>query len=491
MDPKLLMDKRDQLSFEILSELNKSSNQPVDVNEIAANLGLSAYKLNSSLEYINNDLVELADTQNAHVIVISKGIWQSENLSNLIVQKIKLAYFNRSQLFPAFEHLMFYDEVLTPNQFLNQSYLSRAALYRNIKSAKSIIKKHLNLKEFGSAANLEFRYRLVLFQLYYNVYSGLEVPFPKLNDLINDLISDCEPYFDRPLRLSQEFKLSVFLRIWIMRHRNQKINTDSVVVIDKEDAKYPELFQKIKKTLGRKFALDHAEMGYLYGFLLAKQYIKQSNDHEINTNFPLASKLSDHFIDFIEKHHIIDAPMGPNLKDGLRADLLNVNLQLTSFYIEPTTFVRENSVKFFKKSYPSFDIVINRFLKTFEKNEGFTLDRSNQINLYYGYVFALINNIPAHSLTERVYIAVDFSQGDLYTDYVISSLDAFHHANIIIEEKVSANTDIYISDVFAQKLHLPQLTWEDPPTPSDWEDLGAMIESIRASKASALFKTYR
>lgn len=168
MDPKLLMDKRDQLSFEILSELNKSSNQPVDVNEIAANLGLSAYKLNSSLEYINNDLVELADTQNAHVIVISKGIWQSENLSNLIVQKIKLAYFNRSQLFPAFEYLMFYDEVLTPNQFLNQSYLSRAALYRNIKSAKSIIKKHLNLKEFGSAANLEFRYRLVLFQLYYN-----------------------------------------------------------------------------------------------------------------------------------------------------------------------------------------------------------------------------------------------------------------------------------------------------------------------------------
>lgn len=65
--------------------------------------------------------------------------------------------------------------------------------------------------------------------------------------------------------------------------------------------------------------------------------------------------------------------MGPNLKDELRVDLLNVNLQLTSFYIEPTTFVRENSVKFFKKSYPSFDIVINRFLKTFEKNEVFTL----------------------------------------------------------------------------------------------------------------------
>lgn len=55
---------------------------------------------------------------------------------------------------------------------------------------------------------------------------------------------------------------------------------------------------------------------------------------------------------------------------------------------------------------------------------------------------------------------------------------------------MSANTDIYISDVFAQKLHLPQLTWEDTPTPSDWEDLGAMIERIRASKASALFKTY-
>lgn len=64
-------------------------------------------------------------------------------------------------------------------------------------------------------------------------------------------------------------------------------------------------------------------------------------------------------------------------------------------------------------------------------------------------MFALINNIPAGLLKERVYVAVDFSQGDLYTEYVIKSLDAFHHANIIIETNISKDTDIFVWYLFA------------------------------------------
>ena len=127
------------------------------------------------------------------------------------------------------------------------------------------------------------------------------------------------------------------------------------------------------------------------------------------------------------KDYPITSTLDENTEESLRHDLINVNLQLTSFYIEPSTFVRENSIKFFGKTYPSFDILIHRFLQSIQTEHEITLDAPKWVNLYYGYMFALINNIPARLLKERVYVAVDFSQGDLYTEYVINLYDAFHH----------------------------------------------------------------
>lgn len=200
----------------------------------------------------------------------------------------------------------------------------------------------------------------------------------------------------------------------------------------------------------------------------------------------MATRLTDSLIQWI-KDYPITLSINPNIEETLRHDLINVNLQLTSFYIEPTTFVRENSIKFFGKTYPSFDILIHRFLQNIQKEYSLALDAPKWINLYYGYMFALINNIPAGLLKERVYVAVDFSQGDLYPEYVIKSLDAFHHANIIIETNISKDTDIFVSDIYSQSVKQPQLTWEDPPTPEDWTNLGDLIEKVRAKKAFALF----
>ncbi|TLQ03467.1 hypothetical protein FEZ51_09220 [Pediococcus stilesii] len=488
MDPQLLMDKGDRLAYEVVVLINRASGSPISTDQIMQELNISAYKLNAARSAISNDLSTITDGQ-AHIEEPEHNLWQAHGLSNLSIEQIKLIYIQRSALFTAFEYSMFYDNLMTPNQYLQETFVSRAAFYRNLKSIKPIINQHFSKKRSDSSDD-EFQNRLTLFQLYYNIYNGLDVPFANLNELVEQIIVACTPYLAHPLRLSQRFKLSTFLRVWIMRHRNQHYNQTMTVSISSSNTEYQDLFNQLTKVLGKKFQLDKFEMSYLYGFLLAKQYIKNTSIHELSTNFPLATAISTDLIEWLKAYQIMDE-FNTTVEKKLTQDLIDVNLQLTSFYIEPTTFVRENSINFFGKTYPSFDIIIQRFIGQLEARHHFQINDVNRINMYYGYMFALINNIPANVLKERVYIAVDFSQGDLYTQYVINSLDAFHHANIIIETEITSKTDIYISDVYSREINLKQLTWEDPPTPADWANLGAMIEQIRSKKAFALFNTTR
>lgn len=488
MEPQLLMDKQDRISFEVLLELKAASNEPVNMGSVLEALDLTPYLLKTAISNVNSDIAETFDTHDVGILTIENTLLQGQNISNLVIQRLKLLYISRSSLLPAFEYHMFFDKLLTPGQYAGKTWVSRAAFYRNVKNVKSILKKEFKVSN-KSLINNEFQCRLNLFQLYYDIYSGFNTPFSNLDDLVQDIINVCKPYFDRPLRLSEQFKFSIFLRIWILRHRNQGFNTDLTVRIETENKCYNELFHDLKKVMGTKFNLDQYEMSYLYGFLLAKQFITRDDAYEISENFPLASSLTTNFLKYFKASSVTDEPIDETTESALEKDLLNVNLQLTSFYIEPMTFIRKNSMKFFKKSYPSFDIVVNRFFNELKKQDNMqNLDEKNWTNLYYGYIFALINNIPAEVLSERVYVAVDFSQGDLYTNYVINSLQAFHHANIVIEDEVSRSTDIFISDIYSPQVSQPQLTWEDPPTPLDWEDLGSLIEELRAKKAFELFR---
>ena len=73
MDPILLMDKKDQLSFEILSLINRAADAPVNMDHVADKLEVSSYKLNAALSTINTDLRELAPQQNIHINELQKG----------------------------------------------------------------------------------------------------------------------------------------------------------------------------------------------------------------------------------------------------------------------------------------------------------------------------------------------------------------------------------------------------------------------------------
>jgi hypothetical protein len=486
MDPRTLLDEKDRTVLEALSFLERNHNKSNDIVVISKAVNSTPRQLVALLKGVNADLREIFPTDNIYVAEVKKSVWEVHNFSKLTLEQISLAFLRRSSMFMVFEYLVFYTDILSPHQYVQKRHVSRAVFYRRLKQAERLV-RHFLVEDIAEKPGSEFQNRLLLFQLYYSAFKGYGEPLPELDPLINAVIDVCEPFFSHALRTSQRAKLSIFLRIWIMPQRNKKINSLESIQVDENNQQYPKLFAGLKQALSRNFQLSDSEMNYLYGFLLAKQYVEPTSDAEITNNFPLAAAVSDDLINLIRDFQIMDH-FDPSVERRLRHDFTEVNLQLTSFYIEPMTFIRESSSKFFGKTYPSFDITIVRFMMQMDRRYNISLSPEDWVNVYYGYMFALINNVSKEEIKERVYVAIDFSQGDLYTQYVINSLDAFHHANIIVGSTVTKDTDIYVSDVYSSNVHLPQLIWEDPPTPEDWDDLGTLIEIARSGKAVQLFK---
>lgn len=203
----------------------------------------------------------------------------------------------------------------------------------------------------------------------------------------------------------------------------------------------------------------------------------------------MATKLAKGFIKQLTDKSVLTADTDI-MATGLYEQLLAVDLQFTTFYVEPTTFISPKQISFFKTLYPTFDLLIRNFLSTLKQRVSFELSERMVVNLYFSYMFCLINTIPTTNIKDRVFICVDFSEGALYTNYVIRSLQAFDHAHIVIQRQLTDETNIYISDFRSMAVTVPQIIWLDPPTSQDWSELADVILDIKRDQLSRLFPDY-
>ena len=84
----------------------------------------------------------------------------------------------------------------------------------------------------------------------------------------------------------------------------------------------------------------------------------------------------------------------------LENSLLSIHFQFATFYIEPTTFISPDQVQFFAELYPAFDVAVSHITKL-QRREDFNLTQKMAVNLYFSYMFALINAIPAELMRIR------------------------------------------------------------------------------------------
>lgn len=486
MDYTFLLSKNDYICFDILSRFTQQADQTLNKEELAQSLSLTNYQLNKYFEAINADLAFVSEDTPCYLDEPNKGMWQAFGLNSYVLQKITLVYLNRAPLFTALEYQFFYNNLYSKKEYVSANYMSSSVFYRSLDSLEAILKKHGFFQASSLYAGEEFTVRLHLFQLYYTLYNGVSEPFEPLNPLIKDMIAAVQAGLPDDLNPTQETKLSTFLRVWLLRMLDSNLIGDDQQLKITPTKSSQAMMQQLQKLLADQLLLTDDEFNYLYSFLIAQGYLGFDEMRELAANIPAVDELTKQFLAEMKSTSVL---LTTDLVDDsqLENSLLSIHFQFTTFYIEPTTFIDPDQVQFFAELYPAFDMAVSHNITKLQRREDLHLTQKMAVNLYFSYMFALINAIPPELMRDQVHICVDFSQGNLYTNYVIQSLSAFNHAHIIIDSHLTNDTDIYISDFHSKKVSQKQVIWQDPPTPVDWSNLADLILDTKRNKLPDLF----
>lgn len=141
------------------------------------------------------------------------------------------------------------NDLVTPKKYIPKAFSSRAVFYRQLTLVKQLLTDEFNNLTIQTGKDREFQIRLEIIELYEQIYKGLKEPFPELDPLISGIFDSLTPFFKHQLQHGEKFKLSIFLRIWILRHNNHKyVRFSAPHPLNVK--RYDKIYHVLKQTLG-------------------------------------------------------------------------------------------------------------------------------------------------------------------------------------------------------------------------------------------------
>lgn len=480
MNASALFNAEDRASYRILQAISNAANQTLSESTLQEQFGLTKYKLNKVFDGLNADLVAVSTETPSYLDDLEKGYWRAHHLTKVILQKLRVMYLKRSYEFTVFEYQFFFSARTPKSKYMKEHFISNAKFYE----ASAQLKNDL-ADDFLSPhepADTEFATRLALFQFYFVAYNGIASPFKELDETVAALIRTLEAQLDVALLPTQTTKLRFFLKIWLLRMMNGQ-HIEKVLPGALELPGANGRLDGIHKILPKQFGVTSAELDYLYAFLAIWHYLPPASETDLISaaRLPKAGRMTDEFLVLVQSRHILDGPGETDLSP-LRQALFGLHVQMVTFYLAPTTFIDDQQISFFANLYPGFDELILTFISQLAKRADPVLNRTMAVNLYFSYMFTLINYLPTEALRDKVYVCVDFAQGPIYTDYISRTLSSFDNAFIVVEHRLSKHTDVYLSDFSDPTLAIPQVTWANPPSPADWGELADLTVRVKQAK---------
>ena len=90
-------------------------------------------------------------------------------------------------------------------------------------------------------------------------------------------------------------------------------------------------------------------------------------------------------------------------------------------------------------------------------------------HLYYDLIFSLLENQSVLALEKPIYVTIDFSGGPQYNTFIKTNVAVFQYLNIVVEERITSRTDLYLSDFANATVKIKQIIWKNPPLEDDWQ----------------------
>ncbi|MDG2978144.1 hypothetical protein KNO77_08990, partial [Latilactobacillus curvatus] len=179
------------------------------------------------------------------------------------------------------------------------------------------------------------------------------------------------------------------------------------------------------------------------------------------------------------KHH---EPLQLNLSDS---PILGKLWKLCQRYYYDDNIVLDGffstNLSVFEENYYELYQGCLRFINTLEDEQLLKKVRHHKTFIMELIMIAL-NNLDFKMLVPKTTVTVNFSLGMSYNRFIESNLHALPFNNIQINNRYSAETDIYLSDVLSRQVSSDYIIWNSPPNAVDWEVFGNLVARIKEAK---------
>lgn len=475
-----LLEKEDSYLFRILRWLELKKNTYIHINELCEVFSISKFKAKQFI-YQLQELLEF-EGYNTTIFFYDSGEIEVNNLETLLVKKVLLQLAERSLVFKLYRSI--FEEEKSLSEFREMEFISKTKSYELKKELEQLVQHESWKIEKNTITGDELQLRKAAYAVYYEIFGGIKYPFELIiQEKVMRIIDEICSLFSIHLTKTNEIKLFYFLSVMSTRLENNHFINES----------YHETFQvevelisdnPLEKFYGTK---NHDLLTSEWKLLLLFMYTEEIL---INIEYPhfrfyfkeplmdVINKHTDEIFVAVRKDSLLDEEY-QELKEQFRKSILRTHLNLALFYYSLESFTLENSFFFFEETYPLVTRIVPEIINTTFKDR---LDNRAKVRIYYDYLFAFLRIVPVNLVEETIYVCVDFSQGFSYTTFIIEQILQFKNLNIEIQDRVTAKTELFISDLAVSTIGCKQIIWKKPPTSEDWKLFGDFIVEIKNRK---------
>lgn len=478
MELEFFLEDRERMKLSVLRYIEIKKDKNIILTELTSFIGISELRIKKVMDELNYELTQFETNPK----ILNDGIIiRPINIDYSIVKRLRLEYFKKAPTFLLFKS--FLEESMTVKEFSKKYYLALPTIYVRQRLIKNFLSTYGIKIKNGRLVGNEITLRNIIFSVYFEIYNGIELPFSKLIvQQIKSLTKYLSFLFHLKLSKTETVKLDLLIGILLCRLRN------GFYLSEEEDYFYSlkkfSAIDRIVKKISDLLLIKETKKGirevrYLLVFLKSIG-VEDISIHVKEIKFKDIDRTSRYISEKISSELNLKEDRN---KINFEKNLINLNRNHKIFDFILSSFNSDDQTNYFFEVYPNFSFAVAKALSIYKNDLRFG-DKTLVNQLFFEYVFLLINDYPLAEVP--VYVCVDFSLGKLYSNFIQNQIKGFKNLNIVLENRLTSKTDIFVSDSVIEALSIKQIIWKRPPTPLDWEMFGDAVIDVKNNKSKRM-----
>lgn len=443
-------------------------------------LDISEYLLEKIVQELNADFREfgMVDIFKVHIVgdeivLEESGVATSDYLEE--------QYLRDSYIFGIIEAI-FLGTFTSVSEYALEKYISYPIVYRELKRLrKELAKRDIIISKKFHFTGKELEVRNLLTMLFTKTYKRDYQIYGLWEETADNTVKELEKEYSTLFSEKTKMTLRHYLCVSKIRLMHEQSNLREEISTEQQTFFFEETNDLETDSFMGEMLVEkdwQAERVILYSILLSEGHALTGVQEKINKD-PKISELSENFTTtLLDKFDLTARQFEIN---GLRQELDRLHYQLCYYPYGTMEEGRKIDVSFFEEAYGDFFTFVRQYIVFSKKDERRSVLWYSSVFVFYRYLLMLITYIPPNLYSKPIYLYIDFSLGKLYNNYIEKSMSFLTSLNLIVEEQLSENTQLILTDMYFENKNksIDTIVWLEPPRAHDWAIFASKISEIK------------